>query len=173
MTLNFQIRREDVLAFTREYNSGSPTYQGTRMRVRFMLPAIMLCFWLFKFATRGFEWTSTVIFLGVAALWYFLYPARFDHRVERYAEKTLDEASHSKSLGPCELTLSDSGLHSKSNTGESTFYWSAVDRVLLTDAYLFIFLTGPIGYPIPIADVGPDSAKAAYDYAISHKTTAS
>ena len=171
MTLNFQMRREDILAFTREYHSASPTYQRTRMRVRFMLPAIMLCLWLFTFATRGFEWTATVVFLGVAALWYCFYPARFDRRVERYAGKTLDEASHSKCLGPCELTLSEAGLHSKSNTGESTFYWSAVDRVLLTEAYLFIFLTGPIGYPIPIADVGSEAAQSAYDYAISHKIT--
>ena len=173
MTLNFQMRREDVLAFTREYHSSSPTYQSARKKVRLMLPAVMLCFWLFKLATDGFRWGSTLVFLGVAILWYFLYPSSFDHRVERYAQKTLDEGSHRKGLGPCELTLSESGLHSKSNYGESTFYWAAVDRVLLTDAYLFIFLNGATGYPIPITDVGSDAAKAAYEYAISHKTTAS
>ncbi len=170
MTLNFQMRREDVLAFSREYHAASPTYQRARTRVRFMLPAVMLCFWLFTLATGIFDWTRTIIYLGVAVLWFFLYPARFDRRVQRYSEKTIEEESYSKSLGPCELTLSESGLHSKSNTGESTFYWSSVDRVLLTDSYLFIFLTGPIGYPIPIADVGQDAAKAAYDYALSHRT---
>jgi hypothetical protein len=168
MTLNFQMRREDVLAFSREFNAASPTYQRTRTRVRFMLPVVMLCLWLFTFSSGGFDWTSTIIYLGVAVLWFFLYPARFDRRVQRYAEKTIDEGSYSKSLGPCELTLSESGLHSKSNTGESTFYWSSVDRVLLTDRYLFIFLTGPIGYPISIADVGLDAATVAYDFALSH-----
>jgi hypothetical protein len=169
MTLNFQMRREDHLAFTREFNSTSPTFQRARTRARLMLPAMMICMWLFTFSLSGFEWTSTIIFLGSAVLWYFLYPERFDRRVERYTGKLL--ASQRGSLGPCELTLSDSGLHSKSNTGESTFHWSAVDRVLLTDTYLFIFLTSPMGYPIPIADVGADAAKAAYDYAVSHRTT--
>ncbi|MEZ5385052.1 MAG: YcxB family protein [Prosthecobacter sp.] len=171
MTLNFQMRREDVLAFSREYHAASPTYQRTRTRVRFMLPVIMLCLWLFVLATSGFKWISTIIYLGVALLWFILYPARFDRRVQRYAEKTIDEPSYSKSLGPCELTLSEAGLHSKTNSGESTFYWSAVDRVLLTDSYCFIFLTGPIGYPIPIADVGLEAAKDAYDYALAHRAT--
>jgi len=47
-------------------------------------------------------------------------------------------------------------------------FWSSVDRARMTDAYLFIFLTGPIGYPVPITDVGEDAAKAAYDFAVSH-----
>ena len=153
MTLNFQIRREDVLAFSREYHAASPTYQRTRTRVRCTLPVILLCLWLLELATNGFNWISTIIYLGGAALWFFLYPARFDRRVQRYAEKTIDEASYSKSFGPC----------------ERTFYWSAVDRVLLTDSYCFIFLTGPIGYPIPIVNVGREAAKAAYDFAVAHK----
>jgi hypothetical protein len=171
MTLNFQMRREDILAFTREFHAASPTFQRTRTRVRVVFPVVMLCFWLFTFATNGFDWIRTTLYLGFALLWYFLYPARFDRRIERYCEKTLDEASHSKSLGPCELTLSESGLHSKSNTGESTYYWSAVDRVVMTDTHLFIFLTGPIGYPIPIADVGPETARAAYDFALTNRAT--
>lgn len=171
MTLNFQMRREDVLAFSQEYYAASPTYQRTRTRVRFMLPVLMLCLWLFTLTSGGIDWAVTIFYLGGALLWFFLYPARFDQRVQRYAEKTIDEEPYRKSLGPCELTLSDSGLHSKSNMGESSFYWSSVNRVKLTDSYLFIFLTGPIGYPIPIADVGQDTAKAAYDYALSHCTT--
>ena len=171
MTLNFLMRREDLLAFSREYHAASPTYQRTRTRARFMLPVVMLCLWGFTWASGGFDWTRTIIYLGVAVLWFFFYPARFDRRVQRYAEKTIDEGSYSKSLGPCELTFSESGLHSMSNTGESTFYWSSVDRVLLTDSYLYIFLSGPFGYPIPIADVGQDDAQAAYDYALTHRTT--
>ena len=87
-----------------------------------MLPAILLMVWIISVSGSGFDWIRTLIFLGSALLWFFLYPARFDRRVERYNEKALDESSHSKSLGPCELTLSDTGLHSRSNTGESTFF---------------------------------------------------
>jgi hypothetical protein len=169
MTLNFQMRKEDVLAFNREYLAGSVTFQRTRKKVRYMLPVMMIFVWLFTLLISGFEWSSLIIFMVPAVLWYFLYPARYDRRVERYTARVLEEPAQSKNLGPCELTLSEDGLHSKSNTGESKYYWSAVDRVLLTEAYLFIFLTGPVGYPIPVADVGSVAAKSAYDYAVSQK----
>ncbi len=164
MTLRFQMRREDVLAFTREYHAASPTFRRTQTRVRFMLPVLMAILWAFSTSRSGFEWTSTLIFLGGGFFWFLFYPARFVRNVERYCEKTIDEGSYSKNFGPCELTLNDSGLHSTAPSGESKFHWSAVDRCLLTDTYLFIFLNGPIGYPIPVADVGREAALAACEY---------
>lgn len=164
MTLHFQMRREDVLAFTREYHSASPTFRRTQTRTRFMFPVIMAILWAFTTSRSGFEWTSTLIYLGMGFLWFVFYPARFVRNVERYCEKTIDEGSYSKNFGACELTLSDAGLHSTAPIGESKFGWSSVDRSLLTDKYLFIFLNGPIGYPIPVADVGRAAAVAAHEY---------
>jgi len=168
MTLNFQTCREDVLAFNREYHETSPTYRRTRTRVRLMLPVLMLVLWVFTTSSSGFDWTSTVIFIGGGLLWFLLYPARFDKRVSKYVERVMEEGSHSKCLGPCELTLAEDGLHSKSVTGQSMYLWSSVDRAVMTDAYLFIFLAGPVGYPIPISDVGADAAKAAYYFVLNH-----
>lgn len=168
MTLQYQMRREDVLAFTREYHAASPTFRRTQTRVRLMLPIIMVILLIIITTRSGFDWTAVVIFPSLGLLWFFLYPAQFARNVERYCEKAIDEGSYSKNFGPCELTLSNEGLYDKSPSGESRFHWSAVDRVLLTDNYLFIFLNGPIGYPIPIADVGNEAARAALEYVNSH-----
>lgn len=164
MTLRFHIGREDVLEFTRQYYAASPTYRRTRIRVRLMLPVIMIVLWGIATSRSGFEWTSTIIFLGVALLWFFLYPSRYDRSVQKYCEKTIDEGSYSKNFGECELSLSPSGLHSIAPSGESKFPWSSVDRTLLTETYLFMFLNGPIGYPVPIADIGRESTIAAYEF---------
>jgi hypothetical protein len=169
MTLNFQLRREDLLAFTREYHAASPTFRRVRARMRYRLPVIMLVLWLISLWGHGFGWIRTSIYLGVAVAWFFFYPARFNRRIGSYSQKLVDEESHRKSLGPCELTLSEAGLHSKSVLGESTYYWSAVERVLLTDSHLFIFLNGRIGFPIPVADVGREAAVAALEYITSHQ----
>lgn len=171
MTLNFQMRREDILAFSREYHAASPTLRRTRNRARFMFPAILLVFWISSLSRYGFHWSQILIYLGGGLLWFILYPARFNRRIEKYAEKTFDEGAHGKSLGPYELTFSETGLHSKCNMGESNYYWSAIDRIQLTDSYLFIFLNGPIGYPIPIVDIGREAAVAACEYANTLKET--
>lgn len=168
MTLRFQMGREDVLAFSRAYYAASPTYRRAKTRARLMLPIMMLILLTLTTNHSGFKVSNTVIFLGMGILWFIFYPVLFNRNVEKYCEKTIDEGSHSKNFGPCELTLSESGLHDRSPSGESTFYWSAVDRVTLTDQYLFIFLNGPMGYPIPIADVGIEAARAALEYVNSH-----
>lgn len=170
MTLHFQMRREDSLAFSLQYQKLSPTYRKSRLRSRLMLPVMMLVLWIFTTNASGFDWTSTLIYSGGSLLWFFLYPARFDKNVAKYTERVMDEGGHEKCLGPCELTLAEDGLHSKSSTGHGVHLWSAVDRVMLTDAYLFIYLTGSSGFPIQTSDVGMDAAKAAYEFALRHAT---
>jgi len=165
------MQRQDVLAFTRAFYAASPTFRRAQVRVRVMLPAIMFLFWAFVTLTSGFSWFATAIYFGVALLWFLIYPSRYVRSVEKYSEKMIDEGSHGKSFGAYELTLSESGLHSTGPSGTSTFHWSAVDRATLTDSYLFIFLNGPIGYPIPIKDIGSEAARDAEAYIESHRAT--
>ena len=167
MKLSFQIRREDILALNRAYLAGSLSHRRTRTRLRFMLPAMMLCVWLFTLANSGIDPTFTLICVVASVLWFFAYPARFDRSVERHTGRMIDEGAYGKVFGPCELSLSESGLHSRANAGESTFPWSSVSCVLMTDSHLIILLVGPMGYAIPVADIGRDAAKAAYDLALA------
>jgi hypothetical protein len=168
MTLRFQLRREDALEFNRQYHAASPTLQRTRIRLRFMLPVILIAFWGITTERSGFDWTHTIFFLGISLLWFFLYPAGYNRSLDKYVAKLIDEGSYRKNFGEYELTLTHEGLHSIAPSGESKFNWSSVDRTLLTDDYLFIFLNGAIGYPISISDIGSDSARAAFEYVNQH-----
>lgn len=169
MTLQFELRREDVIAFSHAYHAGSPTYQKVRSRTRWALPLLMMAIGVVQSLESGFE-TSRVVFYGVfSAAWFVLYPKRFDRNARKYAEKALAEPGYSKTLGPCTLTLNDEGLHSTSPMGSSSFNWDAVSHATLTDAYLYIFLSGPIGYPIQTADIGRDVAEQVLAYVNQHK----
>ncbi len=161
MTLQFQFRKEDILAFTRAYNAASPAYQKIRSRTRWALPLVMVVIEVIQTSESGFETARALFYAAMSIAWFVLYPRRFDKNAEKYAEKASAESGYSKTLGPCTLTLSDEGLHSISAIGTSTFNWDAVSRATLTDDYLFIFLSGPIGYPIRIADIGRDVAEQA------------
>lgn len=130
---------------------------------------MMLIVWGYTTLKSGFDWIPTTIYLGGSLLWFFLYPFRYARSVERYSEKILDEGSGSKNFGSYELEFTESGIHSVGPSGSSTFKWEAVDRTSLTDSYLFIFLNGPIGYPIPIKDIGHDAAVKAVAYIESVK----
>ncbi|MGJ8642862.1 MAG: YcxB family protein [Luteolibacter sp.] len=162
------MRREDALAFSRAYHDSSQTFRRMQTKVRLMLPAIMVIFWIYSTWRYGFNTATTCIYLGMAVLWFFIYPHRYRRNVDKYSEKMIDEGSYGKNFGSYELLLSGDGIHSTGPSGTSTFYWSSIDRVSLTETYLFIFLNGPIGYPIPIQDIGKEAALDAQAYVEKH-----
>lgn len=167
ITLNFTIRAQDVLALAREYRKISPTFQRMRTRVRLMVPLMVLAIWGISLYAKGFSWAQTLVFALVAALWFLFYPARFDRNAEKYQAKVLKEEGHNKGLGPCELVLSAEGLRSRGPLGQSTYYWDAVEGVWLTDSHLLILLSGGVGYPVQVAEIGMEVAEAAYRLACS------
>lgn len=159
MTLQFQLRREDALAFSKAYHASSPTYLRTRNRSRWMLPALMALLWIVLTWTSGFELFRTVVYALVSVVWFLFYPKRFDLNVQRYAEKTLAEPGFEKTLGDYTLTLSPEGIHSSYHLGAGLFRWEALDRAELTDDHLMLFLTGAQGFPIRISEIGREAAE--------------
>jgi hypothetical protein len=122
------------------------------------------------FVAAYFTWRhgpSAVIlgFIGVFSFaWWLFYPRRFDARIRAHAKKQMAESSYAKSLGAIELHLLNEHLHSTGPLGSSTYSWSGVDRVTLDSDYLTIFLSGPLGYPIRIAEIGQEAAQRAHDF---------
>lgn len=168
MTLQFQLRREDVVAFNQAFYATSPTYVKTRARIRWVVPVLMTLFEVILTREQGFAWPRTLFFAVIAVAWFLLYPRRFDARVRRYAEKTLAEPACARMLGTYTLTLTDEGLHAVWPMGTSTYTWEAVTDVRLTDDYLLLFL-GAVGYPIQIADIGREAAEQAFAFANQHR----
>lgn len=164
MTLNFTLTEDDALAFTERFLRDSKSHQALRTRVRWVLPCMLIAM------TGYYAWRdglSPIIpcFFGIFGIaWWFLYPRRFDARIRAHAKKQMAESSYAKSLGAYELRLLDEHLQSTSPTGSSTYSWTGVDRVAIDTDYLFIFLSGPLGYPIRVAEIGQEVAQRAHDF---------
>jgi hypothetical protein len=164
MILNFTVTEDDVLAFTQRYLRDSKSHQNIRARVRWSLPIIMIAMVCYYSWRDGLSWTALVIFGGIALLWWLLYPRRFDARIRELAKKQMKESSYAKSFGRYEVVLFDQHLRSTSPTGSSTYVWSAVDRVEMDPEYLYIFLSGPLGYPIRLSEIGREAAQSAFEF---------
>ena len=167
MILNFTVTEGDVLAFTEKYLRDSKSHRTIRARVRWSLPIVliaMVCFYTWR---DGFSWIAPGIFGMIALLWWLLYPRRFDSRIRTLARKQMGESSYAKSFGRYEVVLLDEHLRSTSPTGSSTYVWSAVDRVEMDSEYLYIFLSGPLGYPMRLSEIGRENAQSAFDFVTS------
>ncbi len=166
MQLRFTIQEDDIVAFSRKYNAASPTIQRARTLRRWFLPAALLILLVVMPMVNHravIDWVSITVFVTLSVAWYVLSPISFDRRIDKYTRRMVREKSYQGALGSCELTLADDGLRSISPMGESHYHWSTLRRVELTEEHLFIFLSGPLGYPVPIASVGHEAAKEAHD----------
>jgi hypothetical protein len=163
MELKFTVSESEGLAFSEQYYRDSASHQRVRSQTRWVLPIMLLpviaVFW-FQF---GISYSAVAIFVAGIVAWAVIAPKRFDVRVRRYMHKQMLESSYHKSLGEYRLKFSDQLLICDSPTGYSEYRWNAVDRVTMTDEFLFIFLAGPTGFPIRIAEVGSAAAAEAYE----------
>jgi hypothetical protein len=159
INLTFNIGRDDLIAFSQAFHDHSPSVKSAVRRAQLTLPAIMAVAAAYFYFTYG--GLSFVFFLCVGLLWFFFYPAYLRRNILKATERMLKETSYQKSFGSYSVTLDDDGIASISPTGESKYKWSAVSRIQLTPDYLHIYLTGPVGYPIPRKQIGEDKIQEA------------
>lgn len=163
MTLRFNVSEGDALALTEHYYRDSASHQRVRSRSRWTVPLALLLVWIFFMARFGFSWPPTAIFLTGAIGWWLIAPKRFDVRFRKQVNQYLKESSYAKVYGDYQLSIEEEKLVSDGPAGHAEYNWAAVDRVALTEDYLFVFLSGPMGYPIRKAELGAEVAENAYD----------
>lgn len=168
MTLQFQIRREDAVAFNLAFFALSPTYQKTLVRMRWGLSLFFAVCEVVLTLINGFDLTHALYTSTFAVGWFLLYPKLFYASIRKNTEKVLAEIGPAR-LGPYTLTLTDEGLHAVWPLGTITCSWENVTNVCLNKDYLLIFL-GAIGYPIQVADIGREAAEQAFALVNEHRS---
>ncbi len=164
--ITFTVSEADAIAFSEQFYRDSPTHQKARTRERWIGPLVFLPVTLLLMLLFG----SVVLALPIAAIyligvvaWFLITPKLFDARVRRYAKLQMKESSYKKLFGKGIVRFGETGIEDEGPTGHANYAWNAVDRAVLTEDYLFVFLTGPMGYAIKVEEIGPEMARTAYD----------
>jgi hypothetical protein len=162
MELKFTIAEPGTMAFSEQYYGDSASHRRIRNRTRWALPVLLLPILVVFTYQFGFSWTTAAIFVAAAVAWIVIAPKRFDTRVKNYMQRQMFESSYSKVFGVYKVKIEEKHLVCDGPTGYTEYRWDAVDRVTITDDFLFIFLAGPSGFPIRIAEIGKSIATEAY-----------
>ena len=162
MKLTFNVSEPETLAMTEQFYKDSPSHQRIRNRTRWTLPLILVPIVILFTLRFGFALPSIAVFAVGIVAWIVIAPHRFDARIRRYALNQMKESSFAKSFGKYTIQINDEHLLSDGPTGHTEYNWDAVDRTILTDKYLFVFLSGPLGFPIKTIDVGSEEAIKAH-----------
>ena len=161
MILTFNLSEADVLAMSEQYYKDSPSHQRVRNRTRWLLPMILIPMAVVLIGSFGFNWPSFAVLVVAATVWWIVAPRRFDATVSRFAQKQMKESSYSKSFGKYTIEIAEEHLVSNGPTGSTQYKWSCIDRAVLKDGYLFLFLAGPAGLPIRTSEIGIENATLA------------
>jgi hypothetical protein len=159
----FKITEPEAIAFAEQFYRNSRTHRNLRNGTRWMLPLMLVPLLVVMVAQFGFRWSYLVVFPVLGIAWIVIAPKRFDARVRRYMKKQFRESSAEKAFGEYKVKIDERCLISQGPTGYAEYRWDSVDRVVMTDEFLFVFLAGPAGLPIRITDVSEPIAKKAYE----------
>ncbi len=162
MKLNFSLNEPEALALTELFYKDSPSHQRIRNQTRWVLPIFLLPIVVLFTLQFGFSLPSIVVFAIAIVGWIIIAPRRFDTRIRRYAQNMMNESSYGKTFGEYTIHINDGHLVSDGPTGHGEYNWNAVDRVILTDKYLFIFLSGASGFAIKTSEIGTENSKKAH-----------
>ncbi len=162
MKLTFNLNEPEALALTELFYKDSPSHQRIRNRTRWVLPIFLLPIVILFTLQFGFSLPSIVVFAIAIVGWIIIAPRRFDTQIRRYAQNLMKESSYAKSFGEYTIQINDGHLLSNGPTGHAEYNWNAVDRAILTDKYLFIYLSGASGLAIKTSEIGTENALNAH-----------
>lgn len=167
--LSFNVTQDDVLALACHYYAISPTVRRARLTAQIAISGSLAVIGLLVLSGDERFRPSGIIMLVCAVLSGVLFPRWYSSNLRTTARKMIAESSYQKAFGGYSLVLSEEGLASTSPAGQSKYSWEAVGRFDLTPEYLFIFLAGPQGYPIPRAQVADSTIHEITAYMKSRK----
>ena len=163
MKLNFNLNEPEALALTELFYKDSPSHQRIRNQTRWVLPIFLLPIVVLFTLQFGFSLPSIVVFAIAIVGWIIIAPRRFDARIRRHVQNLLKESSFEKSFGQYTIQINDGQLVSDGPTGHGEYNWNSVDRTILTDSYLFIYLSGASGFAIKTSEIGTENARNAHN----------
>jgi hypothetical protein len=155
-SISFTLDQDAACAFIQHYYTISPSVRSTRAKCRWLFPGILTGFSLINLLIDP-DILLVSILLSLAAIGFVLYPKYYDWSLAKAAKRISAEPNRQKMYGDYTVAFTDEGIVSCGPKSRGTYFWQAVDRVTLTEDYLFIYLGGAVGYPIRRSQVGEEA----------------
>jgi hypothetical protein len=149
MTFECEFSPEDWLAFGVYDREHSRLCRRQRFWLRFAFTPIAAVFIGDALLYRQRDPGLAVLFLIVAVVWFFVYPAVYDDSIRKKMRKVVEDPRNTKLFGKQTTTLTPEHVHQGSPGGESTITWDNVIEVAGTKDYVFLYTSTVHAIVIP------------------------
>ncbi len=152
MSIDFEIWRDDLVAFTLFHHRHSPS---TRGQMRMAMLAVGFIFSIILVFVVGFALQSPELWLLAAAIVIALivvlpfYGRIHEYRLKEIVERMYGEGRNLLIYGPRRVSLSPQFLNSSSPYTQSVTRWVAIERVVVSADAVYIYNSGVSSVVVP------------------------
>ena len=146
--VQYEVTMEDIVEFNRYHMAHSPTIRRSLRTARLLVSVAFVAAGILLSVAKG-TFTDVAVFGLVSVLWFLLMPAFVGRRTIKNVRRMLSEGENRGLLGKCTLSIAVDGLRVVRETGESTFAWCAVDRIVTAERHVYIYVSTVEALVIP------------------------
>lgn len=153
MKLEYEITKQDYIDFNIYHMNHSITMKRSLFIQRFFIPIIFLILPIFLVKitdTPLLYWFG--VFIISFVLWIIYYPKFFKKSVERNISKMLEEGKTTGILGNHIFLYTEEGVVDKTEFSETSY--NLIEKVVESEAHIFIYVSAVMAYIIPIRIFG-------------------
>jgi len=150
MKINYDLTKEDYLEFNMHHISKTKSIKTTLFIERFII-SIMFILVPFMMKPKNdipfaiFFMPFIIIYIG----WIVLFPKYFKGSIKRRLERMLNKEENKSLFGPQQLSITDVGIFEFDNLEKSKVTMKDVERVEVTEDYIYIYISEMNAYIIP------------------------
>lgn len=151
MNIEYELTHNDIIEFNLFHMSHSPNMRRQTLYTRALL-SLLVIIMIFSSLYFVLRISMLISFIGCTfggVFYFFIYPFVHEESVIRYLKKMLSEGDNKTVLGHRIISLFPDGIFFKSQTEESKLNWSAIDKVVQNEKFIFLYTSSTNAVPIP------------------------
>ncbi|HXX95274.1 MAG TPA: YcxB family protein [Planctomycetota bacterium] len=152
MQIEFDFTKEDRVAFNVYHLEHSPTHRRNRWTSLLWASAVWVVLWGVLVATNespGRAARALWPLLMFVPVYAFIYPPLRRRHARRIIDRILDEGQNRAVLGRKRVTMTSVDLTAGDDMKSTTARWDAVERIEVTEAYAYIYISGSEAVILP------------------------
>ena len=148
MKLDYELSKEDFLEYQLYTSSKSELHKKKRNRSRILIPLVYFAFGLYSYY-KSENLIGPIIWIGIAILWFVLYPFYSKWRYKKYFEKHIEENYKNRINKPSQLEFDSDFIDTSDFTSQSKIKYSELKAFIELPNHFLIRLSSGLSIIIP------------------------
>ncbi len=140
---------EDWLEFNRYHYRNSKALLKQRIFIRLLGPILFAIFIVLHSYYKGYDTKLTIGFAVLSVLWIIFYPKRAEAHHLNSVKEMLLEGKNRELNTDIFIKLTDKDMVVKSESICTSVRWSSVEKIIMHDDYLFVYISAVPAQVIP------------------------